>query len=526
MRKIIYNKEAKDKLVEGIDMVANTVKLTLGPSGRNVVIGKANGFPISTKDGVSVAKEIRTNKLDINIGCELIKQVANQQLKSSGDGTTTATVLAQYLIKEGMKLDEYSPRDIKEHFRNALDDIIRTIESKSKKLVTDEELEAVSIISTNGDAELGLIVSEAVKIAGKDGNVVVENSKNSETKVVSYPGYMFERGYLSHHFAGNNSEVNLEDVRILLCDDEITSWDDIKGVVQEVHSLRDTLLIVCKDMSESALRNLIYNAQQGKLRSCVVKLPALKTRGEILLEDIAIKTGGTVVSPKNKGHAFSKVSVKHLGKADTVNIDKDRTVIIDGKGSPEAIKEREGQIRIDLEKANELERFVQEERLAKYIGGVSVIHVGANSEVELREKKDKIDDAMRATMEAMKHGIVPGGGQVLAKISTDKSEGIMNQIEAVVYESLMKPLQTIAENCHTSVKLYKDDNIVFDYSKNCEVDFLEGGIIDPTSVVKNAVINAVSLAALVLSTDALVFPEELDMEEAIMQGIEAGKNRF
>lgn len=522
MKKILYNDLAKEKLLEGINMVADTVKLTLGPSGRNVVIGKSYGFPISTKDGVTVAREINSPDLDINIGCELMKQVSKQQLNTSGDGTTTATVIAQYLIQEGLQLNE-SPREIREEFKKATEDIIKEIEKVTKTLDSDEELQAVSRISANGDESIGDIVFNAIKIAGKDGNVVVENSKGSETYIASYPGYMFERGFISHHFAGPNAETNLHDVRILLCDDEITSWEDIKGVVQEVHSLRDHLLIICKDMAQVPLRNLVHNAQNGKLQSCVVKLPALRTRGEILLEDIAVMTGGTVVSPKNKGHMFEKVSVKHLGKADSVTIDKDRTVIVGGKGDEQAVKQREATIRADLKKANELERFVQEERLAKFIGGVSVIHVGANSDVELKEKKDRIDDAVRATKEALKGGIVPGGGATLANIS-NKSKG-KPFLQKLVYYAITQPLNTIANNCGTEARLYSG-KFVHDYYKNKKVDYLKGGIIDPANVVKDSVLNAVSLAALVLSTDALVYPAEMDMEEAIMDGIEHGKKRF
>lgn len=526
MRKIIYNDEAKAKLREGIDMVADTVKLTLGPSGRYVVIGKAHGFPLTTKDGVTVAKEINSPELDVNIGCELIKQVAKQQLQTSGDGTTTATVIAQYLIQEGLSVneDEYSPRDFYREFKKATDSIIKEIDERTIRIDNDNQLLSVATVSTNGDEELGKIVYEAIKVAGMDGTVDVQNSKTSETKVVSYPGYMFERGYLSHHFSGPNSEVNLSDVRILLCDDEILEWDDIKHIVQEVHSLRDDLLIICKDMAEFPLSNLVHNVQQGRMNCAVVKLPALKSRGEILLQDIAVKVGGTVISPKKQGHSFAKVSVKHLGKADNVTVDKDRTIVVGGKGDPEAVKAREERIRADLEKANELESFVQEERLAKFIGGISVIHVGANSEVELKEKKDRIDDAVRATKEALASGIVPGGGATLARISgLSKGKPFLQKL---VYYAIAQPLNCIAENCHTDYHLPEDENKVFDYAKNKEVDFLKGGIIDPASVVKHSVINAVSLAALVLSTDAIVYPENVDIEEAIMQGIEHGKNRF
>ena len=525
MRKVIYKEEAKEKLLEGIDMVADTVKLTLGPSGKNVVIGKSHGFPISTKDGYTVAREITSPQIDVNIGCELIKQVSKQQLDSSGDGTTTTTVIAQKLIQDGLKLtDKYSPREFRDAFRKATSDIVAEINKKTQKLSTDEELHAVANIATNGDEELGNTVFEAIKAAGKDGEVMVEKSKNSETTVVNYPGYMFERGYISHHFAGVGAETNLYDVRILLCDDEITSWDDIKDIVQEVHTLRDHLLIVCKDMAATPLRNLVHNAEQGRLQSCVVKLPALRNRGEIMLEDLAVLTGGTVISPKNKGHVFRKVEVKHLGKAESALIDKDRTVIVEGKGDPVKILEREAQIKADIGKANELEKLVQTNRLAKFIGGVSVIHVGANSDVELSDKKARIDDAVRATREAIVSGIVPGGGSTLARISANNDTS--DELTELVYNSILEPLKAIAENCNSPVELSMESDEVYDYAKNEMVHYLVGGIIDPANVVKNAVINAVSLAALVLSTDAVVHPIDFDVEDAILQGIEHGKNRY
>ena len=514
MKKVIYSKKAREKLLEGIDLVADAVKVTLGPSGKYMVIGKSFGFPTATKDGVTVAKYISSSDMSVNIGCEMMKQVSNQQLENAGDGTTTATVLAQAIINKYINSD-LSPREIRDLFKDKTKFIIEELNKISKPLENDAELKAVATIAANGDLELGQHVFNAIKISGKDGEVVVEDSKNSETKVVSYPGYMFERGYVSHHFAGTNAECKLEDVYILFCDDEIKDWNEIRHIADEVRSQRRELLIVCKDISEPVLRNLIANIQQGRLRSCVVKLPALRNRGEILLEDLAIKTGGRVISPKKKGHVFEKLKLEHLGRCDSVTIDKSKTVLVGEQGDKVAINERKKQIEADIEKADKLEIILQKERYAKFIGGVSVLYVGGNSEVELREKKDRIDDAVRATKEALKEGIVKGGGYPLFAIA--------NAFED--YDELESPLKLIAANCNNEVVLTSNDD-VYDYALNKQGNFLKLGIIDPLSVVKQSVINAYSLAVLILSTEGLVYPEEGDFEGAVLEGIEQNKDRF
>jgi chaperonin GroEL len=516
MKKVIFGKEAKEKLIEGIDLVADTVKITLGPSGKYVVIGKPFGPPAATKDGVTVAKSISSSDQSINAGCEMMKQVSLQQLEMAGDGTTTATVLAQRIIHM-YKDSKKSPREIRDSFKLKTEYILRELDKINKPLETDEELMAVAIIATNGDEELGGHVFDAIKASGKDGEVVVENSKNSETKVVSYPGYMFERGYVSHHFAGVNAECKLDDVYILFCDEEIKDWQDIRHIAEAVTAQRRELLIVCKDMAEPVLGNLIMNIQQGRLRSCVVKLPALRNRGEILLEDLAIKTGGKVISPKKKGHMFKNITLEHLGRCDTVTVDKEKTVLVGEKGSPDKVEERRKQIESDLKKADKLEIILQKERYAKFIGGVSVLYVGGHSDVELKERKDRIDDAVRATKEALKEGIIPGGGYALHYITSNMSN--------MSYYELNSPTQAIADNCNESI-VSCDFPYVYDYAKRIEGNYIELGIIDPLSVVKQSVINAYSLATLVLSTESLVVSEEFDMEGAVLEGIDQGKNRF
>lgn len=515
MKKVSYNKEAKSKLLEGIDLVADTVKITLGPSGKYVVIGKSYGFPLSTKDGVTVAKSISTTDLQVNIGCEMIKQVSSQQLETAGDGTTTATVLAQDIIHRYID-SGLSPREIRNKFREKTLFVLDRLDKVKKNIEDDKELLAVSTIACNGDQELGKLVFDAIKTAGADGEVVVEDSRNAEDKVVSFPGYMFERGYVSHHFSGSNAECKLSDVYVLMVDDEIKDWSEIKNICQQVSSKRAELLIICKDIAEPALKELIFNMQQGRLRSCVVKLPALRNRGEILLEDIAVKTGGFVLSPKKKGHILNRTELQHLGRCDSATIDKKSTVLIGEKGDLKKVAQRAKQIKADIEKADKLELILQKERYAKFIGGVSVLYVGGHSDVELKEKKDRIDDAVRATKEALKEGIVPGGGYPLYNIGDTFKE----------YEELKSPLKTIAGNCNASVEVLKDDDYVYDYARHRTGHYLDLGIIDPVSVVKQSVINAYSLAALVLSTEALVYPEEYDTEQAVMDGIKFGKDRF
>jgi len=517
MKKIIYNKEAQGKLIEGIDLVADAVKLTLGPSGRYMVIGKSFGPPITTKDGVTVARSITSSDPSINIGCEMIKQVASQQLETAGDGTTSATVLAQRIIHL-YKDSEKSPREIRDEFKAKTEFIIEQLDLNKKPLETDEELKAVATIATNGDEELGTHVFNAIKASGKDGEVVVENSKNAETKVVSYPGYMFERGYVSHHFAGTNAECKLDDVYILFCDDEIKDWQEIRHIAEAVMAQRRELLIVCKDIAEGPLSNLILNIQQGRLRSCVVKLPALRNRGEILLEDLAIKTGGKVISPKKKGHQLRKVQLEHLGRCDSVTIDKSKTVLVGEKGDEAAIAERKKQIEADLEKADKLEIILQKERYAKFINGVSVLYVGGHSDVDLAERKARIDDAVRATKEALKEGIVPGGGFALARVASDNIQK---------YDELYSPLSTIASNCNDVFDLeISAKQEVYDFAKDVRGNYIELGIIDPVSVVKETVINAYSVATLVLSTAGMVYNEDFDMEDAVLDGIKHGKDRF
>jgi chaperonin GroEL len=510
MKKVSFKKEAKSKLIEGIDLVANAVKLTLGPSGKYVVIGKSSGFPVATKDGVTVAKSLNTSDLDVNIGCDMIKQVALKQLETAGDGTTTATVLAQEIIHNFLN-SNLNPRELRTLFRARTEDILEHLDKIKKNIENDEEILAVATIASNGDEQLGSLVAEAIKIAGSDGEVIVEDSKSAEDTVVSYPGYMFERGYVSHHFAGANAECKLDDVYVLMVDDEIKEWEEIKDICQHVMSQRRELMIICKDIAEPALRNLIINMQQGRLRSCVVKLPALRNRGEILLEDIAIKTGGIVISPKNKGHMFSKINLEHLGRCDSVTVDKQRTVLVGEKGDEGKIEDRRKQIEADVKKADKLEIILQKERYAKFIGGVCILYVGGHSDVELREKKSRIDDAVRATKEALKEGIVPGGGYSLMSF--------------VKYPELEAPTRTIAENCNTEMVECIIPN-VYDYDKKIEGDYLKLGIIDPVSVVKESVVNAYSLALLVLSTEALIYPDEFDTESAVLDGIKYQKDRF
>jgi len=327
---------------------------------------------------------------------------------------------------------------------------------------------------------------------------------------------MFERGFVSHHFAGTSAECKLDDVYVLLCDDHIKEWEEIRHIAEAVMAQRRELLIICKDIAEPALRNLVVNIQQGRLRSCVVKLPALNNRGEILLEDLAVKTGGTVISPKKKGHTFKNVQLSHLGRCESVTIDKQKTVMVGEKGKPEAVEIRRVQIENDIKKADKLEIILQKERYAKFIGGVSVLYVGSHSEIELKEKKARIDDAVRATKEAFKEGIVPGGGYTLSYI---------NHLNLGMYAELESAVDVIAENCNVS-PIACDKYDVYDYAKGIQGNFIELGIIDPVSVVKESVINAYSIATLVLSTEALVYAEEADYEATVLDGIEHGKNRF
>jgi chaperonin GroEL len=542
MKKILFGESAKEKLLEGINLLADTVKLTHGPMGRNVIIARPSGIPHSTKDGVTVASHILFEDPVMNAGAAIIKQAATQQLENSGDGTTTATIIAQSLINQMFEDDEIIVPEFLKHLKEFTKEVIYHLKKYSIDLDPNSEMfKHVATIASNNDVELGNLIAEAVSEVGKDGSVVVEESKTNETTLQVFKGYRFERGYLSHHFINNlKGECILENPYILFTDDEIKSFSEIEHIAQAVLVSRRDLLIICKDMSSIALSSLITNKLEGRLNSCVLRLPALRTRGEILLEDMAILTGGSVISPKNKGHKFELAKLVHLGSADKVVIDKNNSVIVGGRGNEKLIAERTELIRQAVADSNKLEKSVNEERLGKFIGAVAVISVGANSDIEMRDKKDRIDDAVRACKSAIEEGVLPGAGVILNSIGVyinnifvPESEKQQIKAQNILANAIREPYDRLFENAGinpAAIWLNAEDDLHFwdtiDVRSGKIVNAIDGGILDPTKVLRTAVENAVSVSSLLLSTAAVVYPHDADFEQRVMDAVDFNKESF
>jgi chaperonin GroEL len=515
-----FSTDARDRLLRGVDLLANAVKVTLGPKGRNVVLDKSYGAPRITKDGVTVAKEIELSDKFENMGAQMVKEVASRTSTLAGDGTTTATVLAQAIVKEGVKAVAagLNPMDLKRGVDLAVEAVVEDIKKRSKKISTSAEIAQVGTISANDDREIGDMIAKAMQKVGNEGVITVEEAKGMETELDIVEGMQFDRGYLSPYFVTNAEKMiaELENPYILLHEKKLPGLQAILPLLEAVVQSGKPLLIVAEDVEGEALATLVVNKLRGGLKVAAVKAPGFGDRRKAMLEDIAALTGGQVISD-DLGIKFENVTLDMLGKAKKVRIDKDNTTIIDGAGKKKDIEGRVAQIRAQIEETtSDYDREKLQERLAKLAGGVAIIRVGGSTEVEVKERKDRVEDAMHATRAAVEEGVVPGGGvallystRVLAKLhsaNNDQKVGI-----DIVRRALSYPVRLIAENAGEDGamivgKLLEkgDANHGFDAKHGTYVDMIKAGIIDPTKVVRLALQGAASVAALLVTTEAMV----------------------
>ncbi len=514
---IKFDVDARDGLKRGVDALANAVKVTLGPKGRNVIIGRSFGAPVVTKDGVSVAKEIELEDALENMGAQMVKEVASKTNDLAGDGTTTATVLAQAIVKEGLKnvAAGANPMDLKRGIDKAVEAIVTDLSKQSKEVGnSSEKIKQIASISANNDDVIGDLIAKAFGKVGKEGVITVEEAKGTETYVDIVEGMQFDRGYLSPYFVTNSDKMitDLENPYILLYDKKVSTMKDLLPVLEPVAQSGKPLLIIAEDVDGEALATLVVNKLRGSLKIAAVKAPGFGDRRKAMLEDIAILTGGTVVS-EERGFTLENTTLDMLGTAERVTIDKDNTTVVNGAGDKSLIKNRVNQIKAQIETTtSDYDKEKLQERLAKLAGGVAVLYVGAASEVEMKEKKDRVDDALHATRAAVEEGIVAGGGvalvrakSVLEKITTenlDETTGIQ-----IVARAIEAPLRTIVENAggEGSVVVAKvmEGKKDFGYDAKTEtyVDMLKAGIIDPKKVTRIALENAASVAGMILTTE-------------------------
>ncbi|MFN3947308.1 MAG: chaperonin GroEL [Aquificaceae bacterium] len=528
-KKVIYGEDARARLKAGVDKLANAVKVTLGPKGREVIIEKKWGTPLVTKDGVTVAKEIELKDPYENMGAQLVKEVASKTADVAGDGTTTATVLAQSIFTEGLKAiaSGANPMDIKRGIDKAVERVVEEIKAQSIQVSGRKEIEQVATISANNDPEIGRIIADAMEAVGKDGVITVEESKSAQTTLETVQGMQFDRGYLSPYFVTNpdKMEAVLEDPYILIYEKKISNVKDLLPVLEQVVRAGKPILIIAEDVEAEALATLVVNHIKGVIRACAVKAPGFGQRRKDYLQDIAILTGGTAIT-EELGIKLESVTLDMLGRADKVIVDKDNTTIVGGKGSKEAIQARIEQIKKQIvETTSDYDREKLQERLAKLSGGVAIIRVGAATEAELKEKKARVEDAVHATKAAVEEGIVPGGGVALVRASETledlKVDNHDQQIGVdIVKKACRTPLRQIAANAgfegyvilEKVIQLGKEKGRSwgFDAATGEYKDMIEAGIIDPTKVVRTAIQNAASVAGTMLTAEALVaeIPEE------------------
>ncbi|HOT31291.1 MAG TPA: chaperonin GroEL [Petrotogaceae bacterium] len=518
-----FDEEARRSLEAGVDAVANAVKITLGPKGRNVVLEKSWGSPTITNDGVSIAKEIELKDKFENLGAQLVKEVASKTNDVAGDGTTTATVLAQGMIKEGLKnvAAGANPMLMKVGIQKAADRVVEEIKKMSRKLTGSEDIANVAAISANNE-EIGNLIAEAMDKVGQDGVITVEDSKTMETYVEFTEGMQFDRGYISPYFVNNadKMECEVKEPFILITDKKISSVKPIIPILEKVAQAGKPLVIIAEDIEGEALSTLVLNKLRGTLDSVGIKAPGFGDRRKAMLEDIAILTGGTVIT-EDLGLTLENATIDDLGRADVIRIKKDDTIIVTGKGDPKKIQERVKQIKAQIDvTTSEYEKETLQERLAKLAGGVAVIKVGAATETELKEKKHRIEDALSATRAAVEEGMVAGGGVTLLRAAKGV-ESLIAELEGdikvgarVVLKSLDAPIRQIAINAGVEGAiiidrvLAKDDpSYGYDALKDKYVNMFDAGIIDPTKVTRSAVQNAASIAAMLLTTEVLVVEE-------------------
>ncbi|MBQ1541736.1 chaperonin GroEL [Caulobacter sp. CCUG 60055] len=515
---VYFGTDARDKMLRGVNILANAVKVTLGPKGRNVVIEKSFGAPRSTKDGVSVAKEIELADKFENLGAQLIREVASKTNDKAGDGTTTATVLAQAIVVEGLKsvAAGMNPMDLKRGVDKAVQAVVAEIKSVSKKVTTNQEIAQVGAISANGDHEIGDMIAKAMEKVGNEGVITVEEAKSLETELDVVEGMQFDRGYLSPYFITNadKMEAVLEDPQILLFEKKLSSLQPLLPVLEAVVQSGRPLLIIAEDVEGEALATLVVNKLRGGLRVAAVKAPGFGDRRKAMLEDIAILTGGQVIS-EDLGIKLESVTLDMLGRAKKVTITKDDTTVVDGVGAKADIEGRISQIKKQIEDTtSDYDKEKLQERLAKLAGGVAVIRVGGATEVEVKERKDRVDDALNATRAAVEEGIVPGGGVALLKASkaldgvkgdnADQTAGV-----AIVRRALQAPIRQIAENAGVEGsivvgKILENSSATFGFNAQTEqyVDLVADGVIDPAKVVRTALQDAASVSGLLITTEA------------------------
>ncbi|ALV25905.1 chaperonin GroEL [Pannonibacter sp. Q-1] len=515
-----FGADAREKMLRGVDILANAVKVTLGPKGRNVVLDKAFGAPRITKDGVSVAKEIELEDKFENMGAQMVREVASKTNDIAGDGTTTATVLAQSIVKEGAKAVAagMNPMDLKRGIDLAAAEAVKYLVSVSKKITTSEEVAQVGTISANGDVQVGKDIAEAMQRVGNEGVITVEEAKSLETELEVVEGMQFDRGYLSPYFVTNAEKMlaELEKPYILLHEKKLSNLQAMLPVLEAVVQSGKPLLIIAEDVEGEALATLVVNKLRGGLKIAAVKAPGFGDRRKAMLEDIAILTGGTVIS-EDLGIKLESVTLDMLGRAEKVSISKENTTIVDGAGSKDDIAGRVAQIKAQIEETtSDYDREKLQERLAKLAGGVAVIRVGGATEIEVKEKKDRVDDALNATRAAVEEGIVPGGGTALlrAKAAVEKLSSDNADIQAgikIVLRALESPIRQIVENAGVEGsivvgKIQENNDVSFGFDAQTEtyVNMIEAGIIDPTKVVRTALQDAASVAGLLITTGAMV----------------------
>ncbi len=519
-KQIFFNLDARNRMKRGVDTLADAVKVTLGPKGRNVVIEKKFGAPAVTKDGVTVAKEIELEDPIENMGAQMVKEVASKTADVAGDGTTTATVLAQSIITEGLKnvAAGANPMDIKRGIDKAVDIVVENLKSQSQTVGSDnKKIQQVASISANNDAEIGKLIAEAMQKVGKDGVITVEEAKGTETSIDIVEGMQFDRGYISPYFVTNadKMECELQNPFILIYDKKVSAMKDILHILEKVAQQGAPLLIIAEDLEGEAMATLVVNKLRGTLKVAAVKAPGFGDRRKEMLQDIAILTKGIVIS-EEQGFKLENADLTYLGRAERVTIDKDNTIVVGGKGKKDDINARISQIKTQIESTtSDYDREKLQERLAKLSGGVAVLNVGAATEVEMKEKKDRVDDALHATRAAVEEGIVPGGGIAFIRAieSLDKKKGI-NEDEttgiAIIRRALEAPLRTIVYNAgiEGSIVVQKVREGKGDFGYNARTDkyekLLSAGVIDPTKVARVALENAASIAGMLLTTECVV----------------------
>ncbi len=524
-KEITFDTSARDRLKRGVDKLADAVKVTLGPKGRNVILDKKFGAPSITKDGVSVAKEIELKDPIENMGAQLVKEVASKTADAAGDGTTTATVLTQSIFAHGIKnvAAGANPMDLKRGIDKAVVAVVEHLKKQSKNIKGSQEITQIATISSNNDSEIGKMIATAMEKVGKDGVITVEEAKGTETEVKTVEGMQFDRGYLSPYFVTNTEkmEVDLESPYILIYDKKVSSMKELLPILEATAQTGKPLLIIAEEVEGEALATLVVNKIRGALRVAAVKAPGFGDRRKAMLEDIAVLTGGKVISEET-GMKLEDAKLEYLGRAEKINIDKDNTTIVNGAGKKAEITSRITQIKAQIDTTtSDYDKEKLQERLAKLSGGVAILYIGAATEVEMKEKKDRVDDALHATRAAVQEGIIPGGGvayiraiEALKTVETDNEDQATGV--NIVRLALESPLRVIAENAGQEgsviVNKVREGKKDFGYnaSENKFEDFFAAGIIDPTKVARLALENAASIAGLLITTEAVVseIPEE------------------